>query len=42
MVPKSVVPVSAFQPLSLFRISSAREIWSESVEEGESFPTFDA
>jgi hypothetical protein len=40
MVPKFVVPVSAFHPLSLLRISSAREMWSDSVEEGDSFPTF--
>lgn len=39
MVPKSVVPVRAFQPLSLFSISSAREMCSSFVDEGESFPT---
>jgi hypothetical protein len=39
-VPKFVVPVRDFQPLSLLRISSAWEMWRDSVEEGESFPTF--
>lgn len=39
-MPKFVVPVRDFQPLSLLRISSAREMWRDSVEEGESFPTF--
>lgn len=39
MVPKLVVPVKAFQPDSLLRISSAREMWSSFVEAGESLPT---
>lgn len=39
MVPKSVVPVRDFQPDSLLRISSAREMWREEVELGESLPT---
>jgi hypothetical protein len=42
MVPKSVVPVSDFQPLSLLRISSAREMCRSLVEAGESFPGFEA
>lgn len=40
MVPKFVVPVRAFQPHSLLRISSAREMWRDVVDEGESLPTF--
>jgi hypothetical protein len=40
MLPKFVVPVRAFHPLSLLRISSARHMWRDSVEEGESLPTF--
>lgn len=40
MAPKFVVPVSDFQPDSLLRISSAREMWRSSVDAGESFPTF--
>jgi hypothetical protein len=39
MVPKFVVPVMDFQPDSLLRISSAREMCREEVEDGESFPT---
>lgn len=39
-MPKFVVPVSDFHPDSLFNISSAREMWSDSVELGDSFPTF--
>ena len=39
MVPKLVVPVRAFQPDSLLRISSAREMCSSLVEAGESLPT---
>jgi hypothetical protein len=39
ILPKSVVPVRAFQPLSLLRISSAREMWRSAVEAGESLPT---
>lgn len=39
MSPKLVVPVRDFQPDSLFRISSARDMWREVVEEGESLPT---
>jgi len=42
MVPKSVVPVSAFQPDSLLRISSALEMCRSDVDEGDSFPTFEA
>lgn len=42
MVPKSVVPVRARQPEFLLRISSAAEMCSELVEEGESFPTSEA
>lgn len=41
-MPKFVVPVRAFQPDSLFRISSALEMWREEVEFGESFPTSEA
>jgi hypothetical protein len=40
MVPKFVVPVRAFHPLSLFRISSARDMCRDSVDDGESLPTF--
>jgi hypothetical protein len=40
MMPKFVVPVRDFHPDCLLRISSAREICREEVEEGESFPTF--
>jgi len=39
MAPKFVVSVRDFQPHSLLRISSAREMWRSSVDEGESFPT---
>lgn len=39
MTPKLVVPVRDFQPLSLLRISSAVEMWSFSVDAGESLPT---
>lgn len=39
MVPKLVVPVRAFQPDCLLRISSAREMWRSFVEAGESLPT---
>lgn len=39
MVPKFVVPVRDFQPDCLLRISSAREMCKEEVEEGESLPT---
>jgi hypothetical protein len=39
MARKSVVPVSAFQPACLLRISSAREMWRSFVEAGESLPT---
>jgi hypothetical protein len=42
MAPKSVVPVSDFQPECLLRISSAREMCSEEVEDGESAPTSEA
>lgn len=42
MIPKLVVPARDFQPDSLLRISSAREMCRESVEEGESFPTLAA
>lgn len=39
MTRKSVVPVRAFQPACLLRISSAREMWRSFVEAGESLPT---
>jgi hypothetical protein len=39
IVAKSVVPVRAFHPECLFRISSALEMWSVDVELGESLPT---
>lgn len=39
MAAKSAVPASAFQPLCLLRISSAREMCRSRVEEGESLPT---
>jgi hypothetical protein len=39
MTPKLVVPVRAFHPLSLFRISSAREMCRCWVDDGESLPT---
>jgi hypothetical protein len=39
MVPKLVVPVRDFHPLCLLRISSAADMWSFSVEAGDSFPT---
>jgi hypothetical protein len=42
MVPKSVVPVRADQPDDLLRISSALEMWSDCVEEGERAPTLEA
>lgn len=38
MVPKSVVPVRAFHPLSLLRISSALEMCRCEVEAVESLP----
>ena len=38
MSPKSVVPVSAFHPASLLRISSAREMWRSLVDEDERRP----
>jgi hypothetical protein len=42
MAAKLVVPVRAFQPASLLRISSAREMCSSLVEAGESLPTSEA
>lgn len=42
MVPKSVVPVRAFHPDFLLRISSAVEMCKSEVEDGESLPTLEA
>lgn len=41
MVEKSVVPVRAFQPDCLLRISSAREMWRSLVDDGASLSTSD-